>query len=133
MEITGRLTRDAQVRNYNGRDVVQFALAVNESYKNKEGKRTVKTEFFNCWYNLTTKVAPYMVRGGVVEVTGWVSARAYTDNEGKPKASLNINVNRIKFHGGAAKDPVKDTVVYKAEIVQAGGQYAEQEHDDLPF
>lgn len=133
MEITGRLTRDAQVRNYNGRDVVQFALAVNESYKNKEGKKTVKTEFFNCWYYLTTKVAQYMVKGGVVEVTGWVSAGAYTDNEGKPKASLNVNVNRIKFHGGMAKDPVKDAVVYKAEIVQAGGQYAEQEHDDLPF
>lgn len=135
MEITGRLTRDAQVRNYSGKDVVQFSVAVNDSYKNKDGERITKTEFFNCSYWLTTKVAQYLLKGGIVEVAGWVSAGAYVDDAGKPKASLNVNVNRIKLHGGTPKDPVKEAKVYEAEIVEGRPQYETvgEEHDDLPF
>ena len=64
MEITGRLTRDAQVRNYSGKDVVQFSVAVNDSYKNKDGERITKTEFFNCSYWLTKGSERRDCRGG---------------------------------------------------------------------
>jgi single-strand DNA-binding protein len=40
MNITGRVTRDAQVRTLSdSRQVVNFSVAINESYKNKKGDR----------------------------------------------------------------------------------------------
>lgn len=98
MEITGRLTRDAQVRNYSGKDVVQFSVAVNDSYKNRDGERITKTEFFNCSYWLTAKVAQYLLKGGIVEVTGWVSAGAYVDDQGKAKEYMYFNPGGTYLH-----------------------------------
>ncbi|MXN90805.1 single-stranded DNA-binding protein [Flavobacterium sp. Sd200] len=133
MEITGRLTANAQVRSYNGKDVVNFSIAVNDRYKDKEGNKVVLTDFFNCSYWLTAKVAPYLLKGGIVEVSGRVSAGAYMGNDGAPKASLNVNVNRITFHGGMPRG-VESVTVHEAEIIDnKGQQYKEDEHDDLPF
>ena len=39
MNITGRLTRNAEVRTTNGgKQVVNFSVAVNDSYKNKQAE-----------------------------------------------------------------------------------------------
>ena len=44
MNITGRLTGDAEVRTTsNGKQVVNFSVAVNDSYKNKQGERVEQT------------------------------------------------------------------------------------------
>lgn len=40
MNITGRLTRNAEVRTLsNEKQVVNFSVAVNDSYRNKQGER----------------------------------------------------------------------------------------------
>ncbi|MFP5439032.1 MAG: single-stranded DNA-binding protein [Bacteroidia bacterium] len=133
MEITGRLTRDAKVSSFSGKDVVNFSIAVNDRYKDRDGNNVTLTEFFNCSYWRTSKVAPYLLKGGIVEVSGRVIAGAYTGNDGTPKASLNVNVSNIKFHGGTARS-VEAIAVHEAEIMDNGGQrYKEDEHDDLPF
>ena len=49
MEITGRVTADATVRTLSDeRQVVNFAIAVNDTYKAKNGERVTQTEFFDC-------------------------------------------------------------------------------------
>lgn len=46
MNIIGRLTKDAEVRTLpNDKKVVNFSLAVNDSYKNKKGERVELTAF----------------------------------------------------------------------------------------
>lgn len=99
MEITGRLTRDAQVRSVGEKNVVNFSVAVNDSYKKKAGERITQTEFFDCSFWLGTGIAPYLTKGSIVELYGRVSARAYTANDGSLKAALQFNTARIKFHG----------------------------------
>lgn len=125
MNITGRVTADAQVRNVsNSKTVVNFSVAINDSYKNKAGERIEQTTYFDCAYWLSPKVAQILTKGTVVELTGKVSARAWTGSDGQPHAGLNFNTSQIKTHGGGKK----------SETVQATiGTTTDKPENDLPF
>ena len=130
MNITGRLTRDAEVRTLsNEKQVVNFSVAVNDSYRNRQGERVEQTTYFDCAYWITPNVARLLTKGTLVELTGRVSTRAWVNKEGEPRAGLNFHTSQIKLHGGGQR----------AKIVQATEQtennsIAEQgTEDDLPF
>lgn len=98
MKITGRLRADAIVNETkSGAKVVNFSLAVNDRFKTKAGELKEQATYFNCSYWITTGIAAYLLKGGLVEVSGSVSAHARTNKEGEPKASLHFNVDRIKL------------------------------------
>ncbi len=130
MNIIGRLTRDAEVRTLsNEKKVVNFSIATNDSYKNKQGERIEQTTYFNCAYWLSTKVATLLTKGTLVELTGRVGTRAWVDKDGEPKSGLNFHTSQIKLHGGGRKSEiVQDTV--QAENKRVTAQMTE---DDLPF
>lgn len=125
MNITGRLTRDAEVNTTkNGKQVVNFSVAVNESYKNKQGERIEQTSFFSCSYWKSAKVITMLTKGLLVELTGHVSARAWVSKDGEAKAGLNFHTSNIKPLAGGRK----------AENMQASeGSTNGREKDDLPF
>lgn len=136
MNIIGRVTKDAQVRTLSdSRQVVNFSVAINESYKNKKGDRVEQTTFFECAYWISPRVAEWLTKGTVVELTGMVSARAWTGNDGELRAGLNFNTSNIKLHGGGKKS--------EGMQVAKTGQTAEQgeskkvsikePEDDIPF
>lgn len=96
MNIIGRLTRDAKVSTLQGeKKVVNFSVAVNDSYRNKQGERVEQTAYFDCAYWLTVKVADFLTKGTLVELTGRPSARAWVDRDGNPRASLNFHTSNI--------------------------------------
>ncbi len=148
MNIIGRVTRDAEVRTLSeDKKVVNFSIAVNDSYKPKNGEKVTHTEFFDCSYWLATGIAQYLTKGSVVELSGRLSTRAYLDSEGRPKAGLNFHTAAITLHGGTSDKPqaatqgqrnpeenakaatAAGTVVHQAEVVP--GTAAPD--DDLPF
>ena len=58
MEFTGRITADAKVTTVKGdKEVVNFSVAINDSYKNRQGERVQLTEFVDCSYWRTMAVA----------------------------------------------------------------------------
>ena len=129
MNITGRLTRDAEVRTTSqDKQVVNFSVAINDSYKNKSGERIEQTTYFDCSYWITPKVARLLTKGTLVELTGRVSIRAWTGNDGEPRAGLNFHTSQIKLHGGSRK-----TETTQATDNNKGKVKAEQTEDDLPF
>jgi single-strand DNA-binding protein len=130
MNITGRLTRDAEVRTTSQeKQVVNFSVATNDSYRNKQGERIEQTTYFDCSYWITPNVARLLKKGTLVELSGRVSTRAWTGNDGEPRAGLNFHTSNIKLHGGSRK----------TETVQATAQAennkatAQETEDDLPF
>jgi len=132
MEITGRVTADAVVRTLSDeRQVVNFAVAVNDTYKTKNGERVTQTEFFDCSYWIGTGIAPYLTKGKIVELAGRVSVRAWTDSDGQPKAGLNFHTSKITLHGNGSpvQADAKSTEIGKAETVKK----EEVPNDDLPF
>lgn len=139
MEITGRVTGDAVVRTLSEeKKVVNFSVAVNDSYKAKNGERVTQTEFFDCSYWIGTGIAQYLTKGTLVALTGRVSARAWVNQQGEAKAGLNFHTSKITLHGGGAtadkpdtKQPAKaDTAAMETTGTQVS---PDGEHDDLPF
>ena len=130
MNIIGRVTKDAEVRTLsNEKQVVNFSIATNESYRNKQGERVEETTYFDCSYWISIKVATLLTKGSLVELTGRVNARAWTGNDGQARAGLNFHTSQIKLHGGNKRiESVQDTAKPKSKKV-----VKQEEAEDLPF
>ncbi len=127
MEMTARLTGNAKISTLkNDRQVVNFSVAINDSFKAKGSNEPTKiVTYVQCDYWVNPGVAQYLTKGTLVELQGRVGANAYIGKDGEAKATLTFHVNTIKLHGKAgAKDeaPVKENV---ATILEPA--------DDLPF
>ena len=127
MEMTARLTGDAKLSTLeNDKQVVNFNVAINDSYKAKGSKETTKiVTYVQCDYWVNPRVAQYLTKGTLVELQGRVGVNAYLGKDGEAKATLTFHVNTIKLHGkGIAK--IDTTIKANATAVL--------EHaDDLPF
>lgn len=130
MNIIGRLTRDAEVRTTSqDKQVVNFSVAINDSYRNKQGERIEQTTYFDCAYWISVKVATLLTKGTLVELTGRVSPRAWVSKDGEPKAGLNFHTSNIKLFGGSKK-----TETTQATAQSDSNRFTSQEtEDDLPF
>lgn len=125
MEIlVGRVVADAKTYTLKDeRQVVNFSIAVNDSYKPKGGGDAKKVvRFFKCAYWQSAGIAPYLTKGTLVELGGRIGVDAYKDMQGEARATLTLHVNSIKLHGG------QET---KAAIAQPAA--APSPVDDLPF
>lgn len=124
--ITGRVTKDAQVKTFDsGRSVVNFNVVKNRYYKNKEGKRIEQAEFIQCSFWRSSNIAPFITKGQVIELLGESTADVYIDREGRPQPIKRLNVDQIIFH--SAQKKAEDS---KTESEQKKGKAAK---DDLPF
>ncbi|AYN03606.1 single-stranded DNA-binding protein [Flavobacterium sp. 140616W15] len=129
MEITGRLTRDAVVaKTAKDRQVVNFCIAVNDTYKNKDRNEVKKiVTFIDCSYWLSAGIAQWLKKGTMVELFGRIGVNAYLSSEGKAIGSLTFHTNNIKI------------LIFKSDTqpVQSGNFSAKkskkEEPDDLPF
>src|SRR5579872_3181126 len=129
MEITGRLTADAEIKKTkNKKELVAFTVAVNDYYKPKDGEVKEFTEYINCSYWLSTKIADSLLKGSIVTVTGRIYLNEYKDKEGNHHATLAFHANAIKLIAKGGKK--NDTAIpAAAEEVPAGNITK----DDLPF
>ena len=129
MEITGRLTRDAVVaKTAKDRQVVNFSIAVNDTYKTKDSNEVKKiVTFIDCSYWLSAGIAQWLKKGALVALFGRIGVNAYINSEGKAVASLTFHTSNIKIL----------VFVSDAQPVQANAVPAKnnkKEHpDDLPF
>lgn len=133
MNIIGRLTRDAEVRTTpQDKKVVNFTIAIDESYRNQQGERIKQTCYFDCAYWITPKVAQYLTKGTLVELTGRVFSRAWKDKDGNVHSGLNFNTSKIKFHERSSRnDDEQPQPIVIADNTEAA-QF-QSVADDLPF
>jgi len=131
MQITGRITSDAVVRNTKSdKKVVGFNVALNENYvSNGEKKQT--TTFFECSYWRGENLAQYLTKGTLVELTGSVGVNAYLKGN-EPKASLTFRVTEIKLHGKSNAKVEEQPPVVATEGAPSFNTIPVPE-DDLPF
>ena len=122
--IVGRITQDATVNALKDeRQVVNFSIAINRSYKTKNSDEQKKVvTYINCSYWINTAIAKHLTKGSIVEISGWLYVKAYLSGN-DPKASLNCHANHIKIHH-FGKTPENDpsSAAKAAEVA-----------DDLPF
>jgi single-strand DNA-binding protein len=132
MNIVGRITRNAQINTLkNDKKVVNFSIAINHSYMNKQKERVEQTTFYNCSYWLSTNVAKILTKGALVELTGRVSSSAWIGKDGEIMSSLNFHTSNIILHGAGKKN---DNIIQSSSDNSASNSvFDDAEDDDLPF
>jgi single-strand DNA-binding protein len=89
MLFTGRITAAAEVNAVKGgKQVVNFTVAINQQWTNKDGDKKEKTAFVNRAYWRNAGIAEYLGKGSVVEISGWIEAQEYKTNAGEAKGRL---------------------------------------------
>ena len=99
--LTGRLTRDPELRNLaSGRAVTQFGLATNEYVRSQE-----KSEFHNVvtWGRLAEICGQYLTKGQQVAVEGRLQTRSWDDDRGARHWKTEVVAERVEMLGGRRK------------------------------
>lgn len=97
LTIIGNLTRDPETRTTtSGSTVCSFTVAVN---RRKKAEGQPEADFFrvSAWNQLGDNCQKYLAKGRKVCVIGTVSAHAYTTQDGKAAASLEVMANNVEF------------------------------------
>jgi single-strand DNA-binding protein len=122
--ISGRLTRDAEVRFIpSGTPVMSFSVANNTGFGEKQ-----KTHYFDCSMfgkRAEGKLKDYMLKGQQVVVEGEVSLNQYEKKDGTGGASLNVFVNNVELMGSSQQTGSQPSAPTPDK--------SPLEDDDLPF
>lgn len=123
--LVGNLTKDPETRTTpNGKTVCNFDLAVND----RQGNATYFR--ISAWEKQGENCQRYLSKGKKVLVTGPVSARAYTDRNGKANVSIEVTANEVEFLSPANNAA---TPAYPAPAPYPPSAPMPVETDELPF
>ena len=126
LTIIGNLTADPTTRTTpSGKSVCSFDLAVND--------RRGNTTYFrvSAWEKLGEICQRYLSKGKKAMVCGPVSARAYTDRNGKVNASIEVTAQDIEMLTPRDSYEQQERQAIQNENLPAGAIAVEQE--ELPF
>jgi single-strand DNA-binding protein len=133
--LIGRLGKDPEVRyTSDGTMVVNFNLATDEQWKDKDGEKQQKTEWHRivAWGKLAEICGNYLVKGKLVYVEGKITYRSWEDKEGVKRYSTEIVINDMKMldrsTGGKQEDQRTKHDAFGPDPDQGQGPL-----DDVPF
>jgi single-strand DNA-binding protein len=132
---SGRLTRDAELKYTSaGFAVANFSLAYNTSKKNGD-EWTTKANYIECcmFGKRAESLAPYLVKGKQVFVTGELDHQTWTSEDGKKHSKHVLKVNDIVLtakSGGQESTPQQSN---NNSGSQNSGFDPEFNDDDIPF
>ena len=131
--IIGRVTQNAKINILkNDKKVVNFSVAINDSYKTKQGERKEQTTYYNCSYWINAKIAEYLIKGTLVELSGRISSSAWIGKDGEIKSGLNFHTSNIKLYGGKQNSEFNhDPTV--CSLLTNSYSFSVETDDDLPF
>ncbi|MCI0389687.1 MAG: single-stranded DNA-binding protein [Acidobacteria bacterium] len=100
--IVGYLGRDPELRyTPQGTAVCNISVATTEKRKNVAGETEEHTTWFRVtlWGRQAEVAAQYLAKGRQVYVEGRLRLEQYTDRDGNPRTSLEVNGTDIQFLG----------------------------------
>ena len=98
--IIGNLTRDPEMRSLpSGQPVVNFSLATNRTWKDKEGNKQESAEFHNIvvFGRQAEIVAQYLKKGSSALVEGRLQTRSWDAEGGVKRYRTEIVADRVQF------------------------------------
>ena len=150
--VVGNLGRDPEMRyTPQGTPLCTFSMASNERRKGSTGEPQDMTTWFRVtvWGKQAETVAKYLTKGRSVYVEGRLHVEEWTDKEGKPRYTLEVNASDVQFIDGAQGREAGGIPVRQFEQQQQGGassrsqtptraasgrpQAPELEEDAIPF
>jgi len=125
--VTGRIGKDAEVKQVGDGTVTEFSLAVDSGF----GERRVTTWVrVSGWGKRFEAVAAYLLKGKQIAVSGELTNREYEKSDGSKAYSLELRASDLTLIGG--KDEPKPATP-QAAPKPAPKQVEEFVEDDIPF
>jgi len=122
----GRLTRDAGLEYTNrGTAVCNFSIAVNDTYTSG-GQKTEYVSYFevNLWGKVAEALAPYLVKGKQVAITGKLKQERWKEQNGNNRSKIKINCQALQLLGSKTQ----------GDQQQNNAPHTQQSfEDDIPF
>lgn len=103
--IIGRLTRDPELKSTNaGTSVCNFSVAVDRTYRDKEGNRP--TDFFDISvFGATAEfVAKYFKKGSSIAISGAMESRKFVDKDGNNRIAWSLHADEVNFCGSKSEN-----------------------------
>lgn len=125
--LIGNLGKDPDLRyTAQGTPVCSFSIATNERRKDRNGELQDQTTWFRVtlWQKRAENASQYLQKGMPVYIEGRLRVEEYTDRDGKPRHSLEVEATEMQFIG-----------TRKQEEDYAPTQTATRDldDDDIPF
>ncbi|MBP9816915.1 MAG: single-stranded DNA-binding protein [Candidatus Pacebacteria bacterium] len=137
----GNLTRDPELKALpSGQNVVNFAIATNRTYKDKNGAKQEQTEFHNvvAFGRTAEVIAQYMKKGRPMFVDGRIQTRSW-EKDGAKQYRTEIIVETFQFGagGGEGRGAAPGNDMDQSAPSDSGEQiqYPDEEinPEDIPF
>ena len=130
IELIGHIGNDAVVKDLGSNQVINFNVAVSESYTKAGTNEKITT---TTWYEIAkwgnnTSIAQYLKKGTQVFISGKPQNRAYQKEDGSIVVVNGITLFEVKLLG-SRNDSTSNTASSSAPATN----FKEEEHDDLPF
>lgn len=113
-QVCGRITRDLEIRAIQtGTNVLQFGVASNRTWKDKEGRKQEEVEFHNCVaFGRTAEIiAQYFQKGDEIYVIGRLKTSTWEPKEGGKRYKTDIIVEKFEFgQKSSGKKNIKEPV-----------------------
>ena len=98
--LVGNLTRDPEMRSLpSGQAVVNFGIATNRVWKDKEGQKQQQAEFHNvvAFGKTGELVHQYMKKGNSMYVEGRLQTRTWDAQDGSKRSKTEVVAENIQF------------------------------------
>jgi single-strand DNA-binding protein len=128
--IEGNLGKDAETRfTSNNIGITSFSVAVNESYKDKNGDWQDSTSWIEVSkWQASEYLRNQLKKGQNVTVCGRLKQQTWTDNNGKTHYKTLVIADRISIH-----KKIEGVQGDTSDYSEQGSEQPADENDDLPF
>lgn len=137
----GNLTRDPELRALpSGMNVVNFSIATNRVFRDRDGKKQEQTDFHNVvvFGRQADTVNQYMKKGSAVFVEGRLQTRSW-EKEGQKHYRTEVVADRVQFGpragGGGQRTAGPADEPQDSGAPSGGIDYPKDDinPDDIPF
>ena len=144
---TGRLGRDPEIQDVNGNDVARFSLAIDDSYKRRDGEKVDRVCWLDCeaWGGTAGILQRYAGKGARVAVMGNLQMDQWQDkatgaNRSKIKLRL-ANFGGLTLLGspgesgrsGGGQREIQNDSPRQTRQPDASAPSQDIDPDDIPF
>lgn len=99
--LIGRSTTDVEVKKIEstGNSVVNFTVATNRRYKNKDGQLVEESEYHRCvaYWNAADVIGKYVGKGKRMYIEGRLRTRKWEDTTGATRFTTEVVVDNFIF------------------------------------
>ncbi|MBN2289584.1 MAG: single-stranded DNA-binding protein [Candidatus Glassbacteria bacterium] len=132
--LIGNLGGDPELRyTSNNMPVVNFTVATNESWVNKEGVREERTEWHRviAWGRLAEICNEKLHKGSQVYVEGRIQTRSWEDQSGQKRFVTEIVANEMVILGGRSGEGTSQAAGGERKKQASPAQGTDESYDDF--